>query len=97
MRTTCIVAFLTMLVALPAGAQEPTETFSGSVPMADIFYQVEPWDRSVFAIVAVILTVTGLLAIFLPARRATKVDPMEALRYQNKTSNHAILSNLNFT
>lgn len=53
-----------------------------SVPMADIFYQVEPWDRSIFAIVAVILTVTGLFAIFLPARRATKVDPMEALRYE---------------
>ncbi|MCZ6917130.1 MAG: ABC transporter permease [Gemmatimonadetes bacterium] len=53
-----------------------------SVPMADIFYQVEPWDGSIFAIIAVILSVTGLLAIFLPALRATRVDPMEALRYE---------------
>ena len=53
-----------------------------SVPMADIFYQVEPWDGSIFAIIAVILTATGLLAIFLPARRATQVDPLEALRYE---------------
>ena len=53
-----------------------------SVPMADIFYQVEPWDGSIFAIIAAILTATGLLAIFLPARRATQVDPLEALRYE---------------
>ena len=51
-----------------------------SVPMADIFYRVEPWDGSIFALIAVILTGTGLLAIFLPARRATRVDPLEALR-----------------
>jgi ABC-type antimicrobial peptide transport system permease subunit len=53
-----------------------------SVPLSTIFYQVEPWDRWVFALVAVILTSTGMLATVIPARRATRVDPLRALRYE---------------
>ncbi len=53
-----------------------------SVPLSTIFYQVQPWDRWVFALVAVILTSTGMLATVIPARRATRVDPLRALRYE---------------
>ncbi len=51
-----------------------------SVPLANFFYQVEPWDRTIFAVIALLLSATGVLATWIPARRATRVDPLESLR-----------------
>ena len=48
--------------------------------MKKLFYG--PWDLSIFGLIALILTATGLLATIIPARRATRVDPMVALRYE---------------
>lgn len=50
--------------------------------MSGAFIQVDPWDMSIFGMIALMLTATGLLATIIPARRATKVDPMVALRYE---------------
>jgi len=50
--------------------------------MRSLLFAVAPTDLVTFTISAVALTAVALLACFLPARRAMKVDPLVALRYE---------------
>ncbi len=50
--------------------------------MSGLLFSVRPWDPVALSGAAALLMLAALLAIFLPARRATKVNPMVALRYE---------------
>ncbi len=50
--------------------------------LSSLLFQVRPWDPVVFGAVALGLSLVALAACFAPARRATRVDPSEALRYE---------------
>ena len=54
----------------------------GARALETMLFGLSPFDPATFVVVALIFIVATLLAAFPPARRATSVDPLSALRYE---------------
>jgi putative ABC transport system permease protein len=50
--------------------------------IASFLFGVKSWDPLVFVAVPIVLAGVALLAVWLPATRASKLDPMDALRVE---------------
>jgi len=55
---------------------------AGARAVASLLYGMEPGDPAIYAAATVMLTLVGLAAAGVPTRRATRVNPVVALRYE---------------
>jgi predicted permease len=74
-----VLAALGVVLGL-VGAYVLTKYLEGWMNLSRMLFGVKPSDPMTYGVIAVLLTLVALVACFVPARRATKVDPMVALR-----------------
>jgi putative ABC transport system permease protein len=71
-----------MVLVLIGVALGITGAFALKKVMGSLLFQVTARDPMTFVVVSVVLAVVAFIACYIPARRATKVDPLVALRYE---------------
>lgn len=72
-------AMLLVIAGIVAGA---AGAYGLSRYLTSLLFEVKPTDPLTYSSLALLLTVVALIACYVPARRATQVDPMVALRYE---------------
>jgi putative ABC transport system permease protein len=72
-------ALLLVLIGLGLGM---AGALAGGQLLRGMLYGIKPLDPTVLAVACCLIGLTGALAAYIPARRATKVDPIVALRYE---------------
>jgi putative ABC transport system permease protein len=71
-----------MSLALIGAAIGLAGAFATTRVMSSLLFGVAPTDLATFTAVALVLIAVAFIACYIPARRATKVDPLVALRYE---------------
>jgi putative ABC transport system permease protein len=77
-----MVVFQGMQLALIGVVIGIASAFGLTRVMASFLFGVQPRDPMVFVGIPVLLTIVALLAVWVPARRASDIDPLVALRYE---------------
>jgi putative ABC transport system permease protein len=72
----------TMALAATGVALGAAGAFAATRVLSKLLFEVKPADPMTFAAVAILLAAVAILAGWIAARRATRVDPMVALRYE---------------
>ena len=76
-----VLALIGIVLGL-GGAYVLTKYMESWMQLSRMLYGIKPTDPMTYGLTAGLLSVVALIACYLPARRATKVDPMVALRYE---------------
>ncbi len=64
------------------GAYVLTKYLESWVGLSKMLFGVKVSDPLTYSVIAILLTTVAFIACYIPARRATKVDPLVALRYE---------------
>jgi putative ABC transport system permease protein len=72
----------TLMLATAGVAAGIVGSFAATRVLSKLLFEVKPTDEPTFAAVSLMLVMVALAAGWIPARRATRVDPMVALRYE---------------
>jgi putative ABC transport system permease protein len=72
-------AMLLVIAGIVAGA---AGAYGLSRYLTSLLFEVKPTDPLTYSSLALLLSAVALIACYVPARRATRVDPMVALRYE---------------
>jgi len=76
-----VLALLGVVIGV-AGALALTKYLESALDLKNMLYGVKVSDPLTYGAIALLLTLVAFVACYIPARRATKVDPMVALRYE---------------
>ena len=71
-----------MLLAVVGFAGGIAGALAAGRVLSSLLHEVKPGDPEIFAVTAGFLAIVALIACYLPARRAARLDPMTALRYE---------------